>query len=156
MRAVILGFALLMLVACQPEVELTPAEIAAKNRSECQEVATQNSRFDPLTAEAPPRTISSTQRRGGEVVGSGAVVQGAAKGAVAGVIGGAIMGDAGKGAGAGAAIGGLLGGVQRHQETNEMVTTTHTNPEYTQYMERKAAFKTAFDQCLTQRAGAQQ
>lgn len=155
MRGLVWGFALLTLAGCQQQ-ELTPAERAAKDRSECQEIATQNSRFDPLTAEAPARTTSSTQRRGGEVVGSGAVVEGAAKGAVAGVIGGAIMGDAGKGAGAGAAVGGLLGGVRRHEETNEMVTTTHTNPEYTKYKEQKAAFKKAFDECLTQRAGAQQ
>ena len=154
MRATAMGFGLLLLLACQPE--LTPAERAAKDRSECQEIATQNSQFDPLTAEAPPRTVSSTQRRGGEVVGSGAMVEGAAKGAVAGVVGGAIMGNAGKGAGAGAAVGALLGGVRRHQETNEMVTTTRTNPEYTAYMERKDAFRKAFDECLGQRAGASQ
>ena len=102
------------------------------------------------------RTISTTQRRGGEVVGSGAVVKGAAGGAALGAIGGAIAGNAGTGAAAGAAIGGLLGGVRRHQETNQMVTTTHTNPEYVAYTEAREAFKTAFDRCLAERAGADQ
>jgi len=154
MRRGALGLAVLALAACQPP-EPTPAEKAAKDRSECQEIATQNSGFDPLTAEAPPRTITSSHRRGGEVVGSGAIAGGAAKGAVTGAIGGAIMGDAGKGAGAGAAIGALFGGVRRHQETNETVTTTQTNPEYTAFMERKNAFKREFDACLAARAGGQ-
>jgi hypothetical protein len=142
----------LLLVACTQEVPLTPAEQAAKDRSECQALAIGQSGFDPLTAEAPPRTISSTSRRGGNVVGEGDIVEGAAKGAVLGVVGGAIMGDAGRGAGAGAAIGGLMGGARRHQETNEMVTTTHTNPEYTKFEEAKSAFRNSFDTCLAQRA----
>jgi len=148
---VLLGLlASLAAAACQPE--LTPAEKAAKDRSECQALATQQSGFDPLTAEEPPRTISTTSRRGGEVVGSGAVVKGAAQGAALGVVGGAIMGGAGKGAAAGAAIGGLMGGYKRHQETNQMVTRTHTNPEYEKYERSREAFKTAFDQCLAGRA----
>jgi hypothetical protein len=146
--------ALLAALACQPE--LTPAEKAAKDRSECQALATQQTGFDPLTAEEPPRTISTTSRRGGEVVGSGAILKGAAQGAVLGVVGGAIMGDAGKGAGAGAAIGGLMGGYKRHQETNQMVTRTHTNPEYEKYEQSREAFKTAFEQCLAGRAGGAQ
>jgi hypothetical protein len=154
MRQVISLLLLLVLAACQQE--LSPAEKAAKDRSECQALATRQSGFDPLTAEAPPRTISTTQRRGGQVVGSGAVVGGAAGGAALGAIGGAIMGSAGKGAAAGAAVGGLMGGVKRHQETNEMVTVTQTNPEYLAYTEAKDAFKVAFDQCLAGRAGADQ
>ncbi len=154
MRQVICLLTLLLLVACQEQ--LSPAEKAAKDRSECQALASQRTGFDPLTAEAPPRTISTTGRRGGQVVGSGAMVKGAAVGAAAGAIGGAIAHDAGKGAAAGAAVGGLLGGVRRHQETNEMVTTTQTNPEYVKYTEAKDAFRAAFDQCLAGRAGADQ
>lgn len=154
MRQAISLLTLLVLAACQQQ--LSPAEKAAKDRSECQALATRQSGFDPLTAEEPPRTISTTQRRGGEVVGSGAMVKGAAGGAALGAIGGAIAGSPGTGAAAGAAIGGLLGGVKRHRETNEMVTTTHTNPEYVQYTEAKGAFKAAFDQCLAARAGADQ
>jgi hypothetical protein len=154
MRQAIALLALLALAACQQQ--LSPAEKAAKDRSECQAVATRQSGFDPLMAEAPPRTISTTSRRGGEVVGSGAIVKGAAGGAVLGVVGGAIAGDVGAGAGAGAAIGGLLGGVKRHRETNEMVTRTHTNPEYEDYMAAKNAFRDAFDQCLAEREGANQ
>jgi hypothetical protein len=151
------GIALIgLLLSSGCEEELTLAERAAKDRSECQALATRQSGFDPLTAEAPARTISTTSRRGGKVVGEGDIVEGAAKGAVLGVVGGAIMGDAGKGAGAGAAIGGLMGGAKRHKETNEMVTRTHTNPAYTEYQEAKGAFKTSFDTCLAQRemAGA--
>jgi hypothetical protein len=145
--------ALLLLVGC--EKPLTPAEKAAKDRAECQALATQQSGFDPLTAEEPPRTISSTQRRGGEVVGSGAIVGGAAKGAVVGVVGGAVMGNPGGGAAAGAAVGGLMGGARRHRETNEMVTKTRTNPDYEQFMAKKSTFKTAFDGCLAQRAAGE-
>ena len=149
---------LLSLLACEREQPLSPGQQAALDRSECQALATQQSGFDPLTAEEPVRTISSTHRRGGKVVGSGDIVEGAAKGAVLGVVGGAIMGNAGGGAGAGAAIGGIMGGARRHKETNQMVTTTHTNPEYEQFVASKDAFKQAFQGCLAQRAaaGAQQ
>ena len=144
-------------VACEkPEPPLSPTEKAAKDRSECSVVAINASGFDPVTAEEPPRTLSSTHKRGGEVVGSGAVVEGAAKGAVAGVIGGAIMGDAGKGAAAGAAVGGLFGGVRRHRETQEMVTTTRPNPEYQKYAAEKKAYKEVLEHCLAERAGAPQ
>src|SRR5262245_61313223 len=143
-------------VACEkpepPPPPLSPTEKAAKDRSECSVVAINASGFDPVTAEEPPRTLSSTHKRGGEVVGSGAVVEGAAKGAVAGVIGGAIMGDAGKGAAAGAAVGGLFGGVRRHQETQEMVTTTRPNPEYQKYAAEKKAYKEVLEHCLAERA----
>jgi hypothetical protein len=156
----ILLLALLAVPACQreaappPEPKLSAAEQAAKDRTECQALATQQSGFDPLTAEEPARTISSTHRRGGETLGSGAVVEGAAKGAVAGVIGGAIMGSPGKGAGAGAAVGGLIGGVRRHKETNEMVTSTRTNPDYTAFVASRKDFKTSFEGCLAQRKAA--
>jgi hypothetical protein len=45
-----------------------------------------------------------------------------------------------------------MGGARRHRETNEMVTTTHTNPAYTEFMAQKDAFKSAFEACLAQRA----
>ena len=149
-RAIGLLLPLLVLAACQEQI--SPAEKAARDRAECQALATQQSGFDPLTAEEPERTISTTHRRGGEVVGSGAIVRGAAGGAALGAVGGAIAGDAGAGAGAGAAIGGLLGGVRRHRETNEMVTSRHTNPEYVAFKEAKDAFTQSFDQCLAGRA----
>lgn len=154
MRRTVAGFAVLALVACQPD--LTPAEKAAQDRAECQALATQQSGFDPLTADEPPRTISTTTRRGGEVVGSGSIVKGGAEGAALGALGGAIAGDAGTGAAAGAAIGALLGGVRRHRETNEMVTRTRTNPAYEEFIAKKDAFKNSFNACLAQRSGAQQ
>jgi hypothetical protein len=154
MRRIVALLALLAVAGCPKQ--LSPAEKAAQDRAECQALATQQSGFDPLTAEEPPRTISSTQRRGGEVVGSGAVAKGAATGAVVGVVGGAIVGAPGTGAAAGAAMGGLIGGVRRHRETNEMVTTTRTNPEYESFVAAKGAFKAAFDDCLAQRSGAAQ
>jgi len=145
--------AVFAMTGCEREPELTPAEKAAKDRAECQAIASAQSGFDPLTAaEPPPKTIQTTSRRGGEVVGSGAVVKGAAGGAALGALGGAIMGNAGRGAGAGAAMGGVMGGVKRHQQTNEMVTRSHPNPEYAAYIEAKDGFRTAFEQCLNQRA----
>jgi len=152
MRRALCMLALMLLVACQQQ--LTPAEKAAKDRNECQAIATQKSGFDPLTAAEPARTVSSTHRRGGETLGSGAVAKGAAGGAAMGAVGGAIAGDAGEGAAAGAAIGALLGGVRRHRETNEMVTSSHANPEYQAYVKARTAFKSAFEQCLAARGGA--
>ena len=76
MRQVICLLTLLVLAACQEQ--LSPAEKAAKDRSECQALASQRTGFDPLTAEAPARTISTTGPRGGQLVGSGAMVKGAA------------------------------------------------------------------------------
>lgn len=156
MQRICLGLLLIVgpfaLAACQQQ--LTPEEQAAKDRAECQALASGESGFDPLTADEPPRTLSSTQRRGGKVLGSGDVAKGAAGGAALGALGGAIAGDAGVGAAAGAAVGGLIGGVRRHRETNEMVTTTHANPNYQEYAEARASFKRAFDQCLAEREGA--
>lgn len=155
MRIAILGAALLVVLAgCeQKPPPLSPMEKAAKDRSECMLIAQTQSGFDPLTAEAPPRTVSSTHQRGGTA--GEAVVdvgKGAAGGAVAGVVGGAIMGDAGKGAGAGAAIGALFGGAKHYQKRHEEVTTTRPNPAYQEYEQQKASYKSAFDQCLTARA----
>jgi len=141
---------LLALTACQEQ--LTPAEKTAQDRAECQALATQQSGFDPLTAEEPTRTISTSERRGGQVLGSGEVARGAARGAAVGAVGGAIAGDAGDGAAAGAAMGGLLGGVRRRRETNETVTKTHTNPEYVEFKEAKDAFNGSFQQCLATRS----
>lgn len=142
----------LAFAACQKEKPLSPMERAAKDRGECHVMAIARSGFDPTTAEEPVRTISTTQERGGDVVGSGAVAKGAAKGALVGVAAGAVAGDAGKGAAAGAVAGGLIGGARRRRETKEMVTTTRPNPEYQEYARGKAAYKTALDECLSQRA----
>jgi hypothetical protein len=152
MRTTIVVAFVMALAGCQREPELTPMERAAKDRSECHMLAIERSRFDPATAEAPPRTVSSTHERGGDVVGSGAIAKGAAKGAVVGVIGGAIAGEAGTGAAVGAAAGGLIGGARRRRETKELVTTTLPNPDYQLYMEAKAAYRHALEQCLAERA----
>lgn len=144
----VLSFAL----ACKPEPPpLSPVELEAKNRGECHVVAVSQTQFDPTLAEEPVRTLSETHKKGGDVVGSGAIVKGAAVGALVGVAGGAIAGDAGKGAAIGAGGGALIGGVRRRQETQKMVTTTRTNPEYTAYVEKKNAYRNAFDTCMTQR-----
>ena len=150
------GFSIAMLAAlalCACEKELTPTEKAAKDRGECMVLATGQSGFDPITAEEPPRTISSSHKRGGtggEAVGD--VAKGAAGGAVAGVVGGAIMGDVGKGAAAGAAVGGLIGGARHYNKRQEVVTTTRPNPAYQEYAQKKAAYKSALEQCLASRA----
>ena len=153
MRRHLVMVLLLTLVAC--EKELTPTEKAAKDRSECMVVATQQSGFDPVTAEEPARTVSSSHQRGGDLKGGAHDVgKGALGGAALGAVGGAIMGDAGKGAGAGAAVGGLIGGARYYQKSKETVTTTRPNPEYEQYAQAKAAYKSALEQCLASRAEA--
>ena len=150
MRRIFILLVGLAIVACKPA--LTPTEKAAKDRSECMVVAQQQSSFDPLTAEEPPRTVSSSHQRGTDLKeGAGDVVKGAAGGAVAGVVGGAIMGDVGKGAAAGAAVGGLIGGVHNYKKSKETVTTTRPNPEYQQYAAAKAAYKSALEQCIASR-----
>ena len=110
------------LVACKPP--LTPTEKAAKDRSECMVVAIDQSGFDPITAEEPPRTVSTTRESGGTTQ----------------------EGDA---------AGGLIGGA-RHQKSGELMTTMQPNPAYQEYVAKKAAYKSALDQCLAARAGAPQ
>jgi hypothetical protein len=131
--------------------QLSPIEREAKNRGECHVIAVSQSQFDPTLADEPVRTISETHKAGGDVVGSGAVAKGAVKGAVGGVVVGAIAGDAGKGAAIGAGAGALIGGVRRRQETQKMVTTTRTNPAYTEYVARKDAYRSSFDACMSAR-----
>jgi hypothetical protein len=151
MRSAIGVLALLALVAC--EKQLTPTEKAAKDRGECMVLATEQSGFDPITAEEPPRTISSSHKRGGDLKeGAVDVGKGAVGGAVAGVVGGAIMGEAGRGAAAGAAVGGLIGGARHYKKRQEVVTTTRPNPAYQEYQAQKAAYKSALEQCLASRA----
>jgi hypothetical protein len=151
MRFVLPVLLLLALAAC--EKELTPTEKAAKDRSECMVVAMEQSGFDPITAEEPPRTVSSTHKRGGTFEeGAVDVGKGVAGGAVAGVVGGAIMGEAGRGAAAGAAVGGLIGGAKHYQKRQEMVTSTRPNPAYQEFAQKKADYKSALEQCLASRA----
>jgi hypothetical protein len=151
--ALVVIAALTAVSACKPAPpELTPLEREAKNRGECHVIAVSQSQFDPTLAEEEPvRTISETHKKGGDVVGSGAVAKGAAKGAVGGVVIGAIAGDAGKGAAIGAGAGALIGGVRRRQETQKMVTTTRPNPAYTAFVEKKNAYRSAFDACMNAR-----
>jgi hypothetical protein len=133
MRSRLLAVAVAVAVAlgaCQREPELTPVERAAKDRAECQLLATDRTGFDPVVAEAPPRTITETHQAGGKVVGSGAMVKGAA---------------------AGAAAGALLGGLNRRKETKQMVTTSSPNPAYAAYVEAKEAYKQALAACLASR-----
>jgi hypothetical protein len=150
----LVAIALTLSAACERQAavpELSPIEKEAKARGECHVLAVSQAQFDPTMADEPPRTISETHQAGGKVVGSGAIAKGAAKGALVGVAGGAVVGEAGKGAAAGAVGGALIGGMRRRQETQKMVTTTRTNPEYTAYVERKTAYRQAFDACLSAR-----
>jgi hypothetical protein len=155
-RRVFSVLAVVALGACQREPELTPVEKAAKDRSECHLLAVDRTGFDPILATEPARTISETRQAGGQVIGSGAVVRGAAKGAAVGAVGGLVVGEAGKGAGAGAAAGALLGGLHRRKETKQMVTTSRPNPEYAAYVEGKEAYKQALAACLASRQAAPQ
>ena len=149
-----LGVALLAMSAC--EKQLTPTEKAAKDRSECMVIANGETGFDPLTAEEPVRTLSSSHKRGGTLEeGVVDVGKGAVGGAVAGVVGGAIMGETGRGAAAGAAVGGLIGGARHYNKRQEVVTTTRPNPAYEEYVAQKAAYKSALERCLAERAEPQ-
>ena len=153
MRIVVGLVAALSLLAC--EKQLTPTEQAAKDRGECMVLATEQTGFDPITAEEPVRTLSSSHKRGGTLKeGAVDVGKGAAGGAVAGVVGGAIMGETGRGAAAGAAVGGLIGGAQHYKKRQEVVTVTHPNPAYQEYVAAKEAYKSALEQCLASRAEA--
>ena len=148
------GIGVLALVAlCACEKPLTPTEKAAKDRGECMVLATEQSGFDPITAEEPPHTVSSSHKRGGDLKeGAVDVGKGAVGGAVVGVVGGAIMGEAGKGAAAGAAVGGLIGGARHYKKRQEVVTTTRPNPAYQEFAAKKSAYKSALEQCLASRA----
>jgi hypothetical protein len=153
MRRAILLLALLGAGPC--EQKLSPTELAAKNRSECMVIATSESGFDPLMAEEPPRTISSSHKRGGDLKeGAVDVGKGALGGAVLGVAGGAVAGEAGKGAAAGAVVGGLIGGARHYKKRQEVVTTSRPNPAYQEYAAMKDHYRSALEQCLASRAEA--
>jgi len=82
----------------------------------CSRWAVEQAGFDPRSGRAtsaPPPPPDS------KVVGSGAMVRGAAGGAALGAIGGAIGGNAGKGAAIGAGVGAVFGGLRRHSEIQE-------------------------------------
>jgi hypothetical protein len=152
-RAVIAAASAAVLAAgcAEEKVPLTPAEQAAKDRAECIAIAIDQTGFDPTTAEAPVKTLSSTHERGGDVMGSGSIAKGAVGGAAGGAIVGAIAGDTGTGAAIGAAAGGLFGGLKRRSHTKEMVTTTRPNPAYQEYEANKASYRQTLDTCLALR-----
>lgn len=155
MRRIIALLLVPWLIACEQKPQLTLAEQVKIVATECHDLAVeQTGGFDPREAEEPPRTISTTKRRGGKVVGSGAIAKGAAGGALVGAAGGAIGDEAGTGAAIGAAFGGLLGGIRRHKATNQQVTRSYANPEYQEYVEARKTFKSTFDQCMAERTGA--
>ena len=127
------------------------AEQQMKDKGECYAWAQQQTGFDPMTAEAPSKTVT-TQLEKEKVIGSGAAVKGAAGGAALGAVTGAIMGDAGKGAAAGAAGGALIGAVRRHRDVNNAPTSeTRTNPEYTKYAAAREQYNKAVKACLSGR-----
>lgn len=153
MRTTFVLALLLALVAC--EKKLSPLEQAAKDRSECMLIATQESGFDPITAEEPPKTVSSSHQRGGTFKeGAVDVGKGAAAGAVLGVAGGAVAGEAGKGAAAGAVVGGLIGGARHYQKRQETVTVTSPNPAHQEFVRARNHYKDSLAQCMAARAAA--
>jgi hypothetical protein len=122
-----------------------------KDKSECYTWAMEDTGFDPVNTEAPPKTIT-TELPKEKVVGSGAMVRGAAGGAAVGAVTGAIMGDAGKGAAAGAAGGALIGGMRKRREVKNAPTSeSHTNPEYTEYAAARDKFNRAVKACMSGR-----
>jgi hypothetical protein len=85
----------------------SPAQMNA-DKGACQAWATQETRFDPLSATAPAAPVSTAP--------DGRILRGGARGAAAGAAIGAIAGNAGKGAAIGATSGGLLSGARKRQE----------------------------------------
>jgi hypothetical protein len=122
-----------------------------KDKGECYAWAIDETGFDPMSTEAPSKTVTTDLPKE-KVVGSGAMVRGAAGGAAVGAVTGAIVGDAGKGAAAGAAGGALIGGIRRRREVKNAPTTeTHTNPAYTEYAAQKDKFSRAVKACMSGR-----
>jgi hypothetical protein len=147
---------LLALPAAAQELVIYPskgqsAEQQMKDKGECYAWAQQQTGFDPMTAEAPPKTVTTALPQE-KTFGSGAAVRGAAGGAAVGAVTGAIMGDAGKGAAAGAAGGALIGTIRRHREVRNAPTSeTHANPEYERYAARREQYNKAVKACLSGR-----
>lgn len=97
-----------------PERGQSPQQLEA-DRGQCHAWAVQQTGFNPATARssAPPPPPPQ------QVVGSGAMMRGAAGGAAVGAVGGAIGGNAGKGAAIGAAAGALFGGIRRSRQIEQ-------------------------------------
>ena len=112
----------------------------------CSNWAVQQSGFDPNRVVAPPPP--PPQER---VVGSGALVRGAAGGAALGAVGGAIGGDAGKGAAIGAGVGALFGGMRRANEINQeqQVYQSQVAQQQAVIANGQANYDRAFAACMT-------
>jgi hypothetical protein len=109
----------------------------ADDKGECQQWATTQTGFDPLTP--PPSTATPPPRQGN-------AVRGAARGAAVGAVAGAIAGDAGKGAAIGAGVGGA-GGAIRQRDTN--VHAAEANQAQAESVDaQRAEHRRAMSACL--------
>ncbi len=119
------------------------------DRSQCYGWAAQQTGFDPASARvagAPPPPPQ-------QVVGSGAMVRGAAGGAALGAVGGAIGGDAGKGAAIGAGVGAVFGGMRRTQQIQQeqQMQQTHAAQQQNAIAQAQANYDRAYAACMTGR-----
>lgn len=119
------------------------------DRGQCYGWAVQQTGFDPARAQAAAPPPPQQQR----VVGSGAMVRGAAGGAALGAVGGAIGGDAGKGAAIGAGVGAVFGGMRRSSQIQQEQQMQQNQAAQQQYAmaQGQANYDRAFAACMTGR-----
>jgi hypothetical protein len=112
----------------------------ARDQSECQAWAVQQTGYNPMMAQAPPPPAAAPQ---------GGAVRGGARGAAVGAVGGAIAGDAGTGAAVGAATGALLGGMRRRDQQRQVAAQQQAYQG--QNAQLQATFNRAVGACLSGR-----
>lgn len=119
------------------------------DRAQCYSWAAQQTGFDPASARVTTAPPPPQQ----QVVGSGAMLGGAARGAAVGAVGGAIGGDAGKGAAIGAGAGALLGGMRRSREiqADQQAYQSHVAQQQGAHAQGQANYDRAFAACMSGR-----
>lgn len=121
----------------QAPAPIEPIVIAATPKSDCRDVASSQTGFNPATTPYPVR----------EDVRNRQVLKGAAVGAAAGAIGGELIADrAGKGAAVGAAAG-AIGGLAI-KKSKQRAADERFEQEIAAYHQSKSAFDAALQTCL--------
>lgn len=118
-----------------------------KDRSDCHNLAVEQSGFDPgkVYPKNPmyldPQPYPQSRRP---------VLRSAGRGAAMGAVGGAVAGDAGKGAAAGAAFGGMAGALRRRDERRQ-AKVDQKRMLMSKNASRTADYQRAMNSCLQQR-----
>jgi hypothetical protein len=131
-----------------------PAELQAKDETECYQWAQSQTAIDPFAA---PAAAQQPQTEDASNAGKGARVKGAAGGAAGGAAIGAIAGDAGKGAATGAVVGTMAGGAKKRRAKREAQKQEQQAEEQAkqqataQEQQRIGTFKKAYAACVSGR-----